>query len=253
MSATAPTFQPSLNQSDDPLTRLKVRLFADGADKAGMLEMYRNPHIQGFTTNPTLMRKAGITNYTAFAREILEAIPDRPISLEVFADDFEDMERQARMIAGWGTNVYVKIPITNTRQESSIPLVESLSQAGIKVNVTALMTLGQVRAVSTAIQGGAPACVSVFAGRIADTGRDPVPMMAAAVELLSDNPNAELIWASPRELLNVFQADSIGCHIITATNDILKKLSLVGKDLNSYSLDTVKMFHGDAMASGFSL
>jgi transaldolase len=232
---------------------LKVKLFADGADKAGMLEMYAKPYIKGFTTNPTLMRKAGIADYEAFARDIVAAIPDRPISLEVFADDFDEMERQARTIATWGDNVYVKIPVTNTRRERSEPLVERLSHEGIRLNVTALMTLAQVRATSKALLGGAPACVSVFAGRIADTGVDPVPVMREAVEILAGNPHAELIWASPRELLNVFQADAVGCHIITATNDILKKLSLTGKDLTDYSLDTVKMFYTDAQASGFSL
>ena len=237
----------------DPLAALKVKIFADGADKAGILEMYRNPGIQGFTTNPTLMRKAGVRDYEAFARDVLACIPDRPVSLEVFADDFPEMERQARIIASWGNNVFVKIPITNTRRESSVPLVRRLSQEGISVNVTALLTLEQVWKVSAALSGGAPAYVSVFAGRIADTGRDPVPLMAAVVEMLRCSPNAELIWASPRELLNVMQADSIGCHIITATNDILKKLGLVGKDLSGYSLETVQMFYKDALASGFDL
>jgi transaldolase len=232
---------------------LKVKLFADGADKAGMLEMYAKPYIKGFTTNPTLMRKAGIQDYEAFARDIVAAIPDRPISLEVFADDFSEMERQARLIARWGENVYVKIPITNTRSEASEGLVQRLSHEGVKLNVTALMTLTQVRSTAAAIHGGAPACVSVFAGRVADTGIDPMPMMKEAVGILSENPVAELIWASPRELLNVFQADAVGCHIITATNDILKKLVLVDKGLTEYSLETVKMFHGDALASGFRL
>jgi transaldolase len=232
---------------------LNVKLFADGADKAAILELYRNPCIQGFTTNPTLMRKAGITDYAAFAREILSAIRDRPISLEVFADEFDEMERQARLIASWGDNVYVKIPVTNTRREPSLDLICRLAHAGIKLNVTALLTLDQVRDVSAALGGGAPSYVSVFAGRIADTGRDPVPLMAAAVEMVSVYPGMELIWASPRELLNIFQADSIGCHIITATSDILKKLSLVGRDLHDYSLDTVKMFYSDARASGFEL
>ena len=232
---------------------LKVKLFADGADKAGMLEMYAKPYIKGFTTNPTLMRKAGIQDYEAFARDIVAAIPDRPISLEVFADDFSEMERQARLIARWGENVYVKIPITNTRSEASEVLVQRLSHEGVKLNVTALMTLTQVRSTAAAIHGGAPACVSVFAGRVADTGIDPMPMMKEAVGILSENPVAELIWASPRELLNVFQADAVGCHIITATNDILKKLVLVDKGLTEYSLETVKMFHGDALASGFRL
>jgi transaldolase len=235
------------------LDELKIKIFADGADKAEMLEMYRNPMIRGFTTNPTLMRKAGIADYETFARDVLASIPDRPISLEVLADDFEEMERQARTISNWGRNVYVKIPITNTKGELSAELVRRLSHDGISVNVTALLTLDQVRPVTSSLIGGAPACVSIFAGRIADTGRDPVPVMASAVEMLREAPNAELIWASPRELLNVFQADSVGCHIITATNDILKKLSLVGKDLSDYSLDTVKMFYSDATASGFTL
>ena len=237
----------------NPLESLKVQLFADGADKEGMLEMYHNPLIKGFTTNPTLMRKAGIEDYKAFALDTLQHIPDRPISFEVFTDEFEEMERQARDIASWGDNVYVKIPVTNTRGEVSYPLVRNLSHAGVKVNVTAMMLLEQVREVGAAVQGGAPCCVSVFAGRIADTGIDPVPLMAAAVELLRPYPNAELIWASPRELLNVFQADAIGCHIITVTNDVLKKLPLIGKDLGEYSLETVKMFYDDAQAAGFKL
>jgi transaldolase len=239
---------PSLTASD-----LKIKLFADGADKAAMLDLYRNPLIRGFTTNPTLMRKAGISGYAAFARDILSAIRDRPISLEVFADEFGEMERQARLIASWGANVYVKIPVTNTRREPALDLIHRLSHAGIQLNVTALLTLRQVRDVAAALAGGAPCCVSVFAGRIADTGRDPVPLMAAAVELVSIHPGMELIWASPRELLNIFQADAIGCHIITATPDVLHKLSLVGKDLDEYSLDTVKMFHSDAQKSGFTI
>ena len=232
---------------------LKVKLFADGAEKKSMLELYRNPHIQGFTTNPTLMRKAGIQDYEAFARDILAAIPDRSISLEVFADDFDEMERQARLIASWGKNVYVKIPVTTTKSEPAYDLIRRLSQAGICLNITALMTLGQVRDVAAALAGGAPSYVSVFAGRVADTGRDPVPLMAAAVEMVSVHPGMELIWASPRELLNIFQADAVGCHIITATPDILQKLSSVGKDLLEFSLDTVKMFHTDATKSGFSV
>jgi len=235
------------------LADLKVKLFADGADKAGMVEMYRKPFVKGFTTNPTLMRKAGISDYRGFAREILAEIPDRPISFEVFSDEFDEMERQAREIATWGGNVYVKIPVSNTRREPAYDLVRSLSHEGVKVNVTAILTLDQTRAVAEALKGGAPANVSVFAGRIADTGVDPVPLMAEAMSILGDVPNAELIWASPRELLNVFQADAIGCHIITATNDILKKLDLIGKDLADYSLDTVKMFFNDARAAGFSL
>jgi transaldolase len=233
------------------VAELSVKLFADGADKAAMLELYALPYIQGFTTNPTLMRKAGITNYKGFAREILTAIPDRPISFEVFADEFDDMERQAREIASWGDNVYVKIPVTNTRGESSVPIVCRLARAAVKLNVTALLSLAQVRDVAAALASGAPSYISVFAGRIADTGRDPVPLMAAAMEMVCMHPSIELIWASPRELLNVFQADAIGCHIITATSDILKKLSMVGKDLDQYSLETVQMFYDDAHKSGY--
>ena len=233
--------------------RLSVKIFADGADLTGMLEMYREPFIKGFTTNPTLMNHAGIRDYRAFARQVLEAIPDRSISFEVFSDEFAEMERQARDIAGWGENVYVKIPVTNTRREPAYDLVRRLSHAGVKVNVTALMTLSQVSHVAHAVAGGAPSYISVFAGRIADTGRDPVPLIAAAVELLHMAPGAELIWASPRELLNIFHAESVGCHIITVTNDILKKLALVGKDLDDYSLDTVKMFCDDATKAGFTL
>jgi transaldolase len=235
------------------VTDLKIKLFADGADKAAMLALYRNPLISGFTTNPTLMHKAGISDYESFARDILSEIRDRPISLEVFADEFDEMERQARLIASWGPNVYVKIPVTNTRREPALDLIYRLSHAGIRLNVTALLALDQVRDVAAVLAGGAPSCVSVFAGRVADTGRDPVPLMAAAVEMVSIHPGMELIWASPRELLNIFQADSIGCHIITATPDILQKLSLVGKDLHDYSLETVKMFHSDASKSGFKV
>jgi len=232
---------------------LKVKLFADGAEKKSMLELYANPLIRGFTTNPTLMHKAGIADYEAFARDILTVIRDRPISFEVFADEFDAMERQARTISAWGGNVYVKIPVTNTRRESACPLIRRLSHAGIKINVTAILTLRQVAEVVEALAGGAPSNVSVFAGRIADTGVDPVPAMREAVALLRPHPQIELIWASPREVLNVFQADSIGCHIITATPDILKKLPLAGKDLDEYSLETVKMFADDAARSGFTL
>jgi transaldolase len=235
------------------ITDLRIKLFADGADKAAMLSLYRNPLISGFTTNPTLMRRAGITDYEAFARDILAEIRDRPISLEVFADEFDEMERQARLIASWGPNVYVKIPVTNTRREPALDLIRRLTHAGIRLNITAILTLEQVRCVAAALAGGAPSNVSVFAGRIADTGRDPVPLMEKAVELVSAHPGMELIWASPRELLNIFQADSIGCHIITATPDVLQKLLLVGKDLEDYSLDTVKMFHSDALKSGFKV
>jgi transaldolase len=236
-----------------PVEQLRVKLFADGAEKAGMLEMYAKPYIKGFTTNPTLMHKVGLTDYRGFARSILEAIPDRHISFEVFSDEFDEMERQAREIATWGENVYVKIPVSNTRREPSYELVRRLSRDGVKLNITAILTLDQVRCVTEAVRGGAPSCVSVFAGRIADTGRDPVPQMTEAVTILRDAPEAELIWASPRELLNIFQADEIGCHIITVTNDILKKLALVGKDLDDYSLDTVKMFYDDGRKAGFKL
>jgi transaldolase len=235
------------------LSTLRTKIFADGAELDGMLALSRQPHIKGFTTNPTLMRKAGVADYRAFAHEVLAAIPDRPISFEVFSDAFEEMERQAHEIATWGEHVYVKIPVTNTSRAVAYDLIHRLSHAGVKVNVTAVMTLKQVRDVVSALKGGAPSNVSVFAGRIADTGRDPVPLMSEAIDILRDEPNAELIWASPRELLNIFQADAIGCHIITVTHDILKKLPLVGKSLDDYSLDTVKMFHDDARAAGFSL
>lgn len=232
---------------------LAIKIFADGADKAGMLEMYAKPYIKGFTTNPTLMRQAGIADYRAFAKEILRAIPDRPISFEVFADDFVEMERQAHEITSWGKQVYVKIPVTNTSREFSGALVRRLAGEGIKLNVTALMTLEQVRDIAKCLADGPSCYVSVFAGRIADTGRDPVPIMTEAVALLRPTPHIELIWASPRELLNIFQADAIGCHIITVTNDVLKKLDLVGKDLLEFSLDTVKMFYQDGKKSGFAL
>ncbi|MCL4393319.1 MAG: transaldolase [Chloroflexi bacterium] len=261
------------------ISELRVKIFADGADIAGMLEMYRNPLIKGFTTNPTLMRKAGVTDYEAFAREVLRTIKDRPISFEVFSDDFAEMERQARKIAQWGSNVYVKIPITNTRAESSADLIRRLTAAGVKLNITAMTTLEQIRTAAAALAGGAnlvqrqplhqrcvdllhaaaalaggaPALVSLFAGRVADTGRDPVPMIQVAVEYLRTYPHVELLWASPRELLNIFQADDAGCHVITVTNDLLKKLDLVGKDLDAFSLETVQMFHGDAAKAGYVL
>ena len=235
------------------LADFKVKLFADGAEKKHMLELHANPMIRGFTTNPTLMHKAGITDYEAFARDILAFITDRPISFEVFADDFDEMERQAEIINTWGPNVYVKIPVTNTRRESACNLIHKLSHNGIRLNVTAILTLQQVCEVTTALGGGAPSYVSVFAGRIADTGVDPMPLMQQSVRLVNQHRGMELIWASPREVLNVFQADSIGCHIITATPDILKRLGLAGKDLGDYSLETVKMFADDAMKSGFRL
>ena len=232
---------------------LKVQIFADGADKAGMLEMYAKPYIKGLTTNPTLMKKAGITDYRAFCKDIITHIKDKPLSFEVFSDDFTEMERQAMEIASWGENVYVKIPVTNTKQETCYALVKKLGAQKVKMNVTAIMTLAQVRDVVGALNPTIPSYVSVFAGRIADTGRDPLPMMAAAVKMLEIAPAAELIWASPRELLNIFQADEVGCQVITVTNDILKKLLLVGYDLDTYSLETVKMFHDDAIAAEFSL
>jgi transaldolase len=235
------------------ISELDIQIFADGADKQAMLEMLQNPLIGGFTTNPSLMRKAGITDYAAFARDILADIRDYPISFEVFADEFAEMERQALEIASWGENVFVKVPVTNTRAEPALDLICRLSRRGIKLNVTALLALDQVRDVCAALRKDVPAYVSVFAGRVADTGRDPVPLMSAAVEYVNDVGCSQLIWASPRELLNIFQADAIGCHVITVTGDILRKLSLVGKDLHEYSLETVSMFYQDAAASGYRL
>lgn len=233
--------------------KLKVKIFADGADKEGMLEMYAKPFIKGLTTNPTLMKKAGITNYEAFAKDILTVIKNKPISFEVFSDDLTEMKRQALKIASWGENVYVKIPITNTQKVATYSLVNELAKEGVKLNITAIMTLEQVENVVANLQQNVASYVSVFAGRIADTGVDPVPLMKKSVEILSSNTAAELIWASPRELLNIFQADEIGCQVITVTNDILKKLSLVNYDLSEYSLDTVKMFYNDASNAGFQL
>lgn len=232
---------------------LRVKIFADGADLPGIAKLYANPVIKGFTTNPTLMRKSGVTDYAAFARELLKVVPDRPVSFEVFADDFAEMERQGHEIASWGTNVNVKIPVTTTKGQFCGPVIQRLSAAGVVVNVTALMTLEQVQQVTECLSPKTAAIISVFAGRVADTGRDPVPMMTKAVEVMKAKPKAELIWASPRELLNIFQADDVGCHIITVTHDVLAKLSLVGKDLDEYSLDTVKMFHSDATAAGFTI
>lgn len=232
---------------------LKIKLFSDGADFDSIMSMYKIPYIKGFTTNPTLMRKAGITDYEAFGRKVLAAVPDRPVSLEVFADDMCCMETQGRKIATWGPNVNVKIPVTNTKREFTGPLIQRLSSDGIQLNITALMTLEQIQMVADCLHPDTPAIISVFAGRVADTGVDPVPLMAEGLKLLSHRPKAELLWASPRELLNVFQADEVGCHIITATPDILAKLKLVGKDLDEYSLDTVKMFYNDAAAAGFSI
>jgi transaldolase len=231
--------------------RLKTKVFADGADLEGIRALASDERIGGFTTNPTLMRKAGIRDYAAFAAAALEIVAGRPISFEVFADDEAEMERQARLIATWSDDVYVKIPVTNTAGRSTAPLVRRLTGDGVKLNVTALMIPDQVREVTAALAGGAPAYISVFAGRVADTGRDPLPILRESLQIMAPQPQLELIWASPRELLNVFQADEIGCHIITVTNDILGKLNLVGKDLLEYSLDTVKMFHRDASEASF--
>src|SRR3990172_11004876 len=232
---------------------LKVKIFADGAEKTGILEMYNNPLISGFTTNPTLMRKAGVKNYKEFALEILAHIKDKPISFEVFSDEFDEMKDQALEISSWGKNVYIKIPITNTRADSSYELVESLSEQGVKINVTAMFTVEQVKAVLPALKNSPGSYISVFAGRIADAGIDPVPIMQESLSLLAEYPKTELIWASPRELYNVVQANEIGCHIITSTNDILKKLPSLGKDLTEFSLDTVKMFYNDAKSVGYTI
>ena len=235
------------------LNDLRVKIFADGADFEGMIEMRANPLIKGFTTNPTLMHKSGVSDYRAFAQAVLAAIPDRPISFEVLSDDFEIMHRQAIELASWAPNVFVKIPITDTHGRSSADLLRRLASEGIRVNVTAILTLEQVAVAAEAVAESPSAVISVFAGRIADTGRDPVPLMAKAVEVLKPHPNMELIWASPRELLNIFQADKIGCQIITVSIDILKKLDLVGKDLAAFSLETVKMFVRDAQLAGLEL
>ncbi len=232
---------------------LKIDLYADGADIRDMVAARDGGLVKGFTTNPTLMRKSGISDYEAFAREALGAAGGLPISFEVFADEFEEMERQAKQIATWGDGVFVKIPITNTRRESSIDLIRRLAAAGVKLNITAILTLDQVRCVVDALHADVPAIVSVFAGRIADTGRDPVPLMTEAAKVVRKKPKAQLLWASPRELLNIFQANAAGCHIITVTPDILKKLAMVGKSLDDLSLDTVRMFYNDAAAAGFRL
>jgi transaldolase len=235
------------------VNKLNVELYADGADLEGMLEMHSKPYIKGLTTNPTLMKKAGITDYTKFAREVLDRISDKPISFEVFSDELIEMLNQGRKISKWGENVFVKIPVTNTRRESTASIVKSLTSEGVKVNVTALMTVEQVKVVNDVLNPDVPSNVSIFAGRIADTGLDPISIMRNSLEVVQENKNCKIIWASPRELLNVFQANEIGCHIITATNDILKKLSLVGKDLEEYSLETVEMFYKDATAAGYSI
>jgi len=233
--------------------QLKVKLFADGADLGSMLSLYKDPSIKGFTTNPTLMKKAGITDYKKFAMQVLEAIPDRPVSFEVFADDLTDMVTQAKVIASWGSNVNVKIPVTNTKGEFTGPVIKDLSAAGVQLNITAIFTPVQVKAVAENLSQETPAIVSVFAGRIADSCLDPMPIMRECVEIIKDLPKAELLWASPREVLNVIQADEVGCHIITATPGLLSKLKLFGKDLTEFSLETVQMFYDDAQAAGYSI
>ena len=242
-----------MGESVKQLSDFKVKIFADGADKAQMLELYANPVIEGFTTNPTLMRKAGVADYQTFALEVLELIPDRPISFEVFADEFDEMEGQALEISSWGQNVYTKIPVTNCRREPSDDLLTRLSGAGVKVNATALMTVSQVERVAECMAESPAGYVSLFAGRIADTGRDPTKDVADSVEILRAYPQLELVWASPREVLNIVQANETGCHIITATTDILAKLPLLGKDLDEFSLETVRMFYDDAQAAAYRL
>lgn len=232
---------------------LKVKIFADGADKDSMLKMSKKPFIKGLTTNPTLMRKANVKNYKKFAQEILHEIRDISISFEVFSDDFEEMEKQALEIASWGNNAYVKIPITNTKMETCYSLVERLAAKGVKLNITAIMTLDQVRKTTESLNSNVPSYVSVFAGRIADTGRDPMPMISNAVDIVKSNPASEIIWASTRELYNIFQADQVGCHIITVTNDLINKMHLFGYDLDEFSLETVKMFYADALAAGYDI
>lgn len=231
----------------------KIKIFADGADAAVMKRAYERGVVKGFTTNPTLLRKAGVSDYNAFAVQVLKDIPDLPISFEVFADDFPAMEKEARTIGGWGKNVFVKIPVTNSKGESSIPLIQKLSRKGLSLNITALLTVEQVEAVAGALSRGANSIVSVFAGRIADTGRDPVPIMQKAADLLRPNPKAELLWASSRELFNIMQAELCGCHIITVTDDILRKLPMINRDLTELSLDTVRMFREDAVKTGYLL
>jgi transaldolase len=235
------------------LNDLKVKLFGDGAELKVIAELNKNPWIKGFTTNPTLMRKAGITDYRGFSLDVLKIVPDKPVSFEVFSDDFDEMESQGSEIASWGRNVYVKIPVSNTKGEFSGPLIKRLADAGVQLNITAMMTPAQVTKVLACLSSKVSSFVSVFAGRIADSGRDPVPIMTECVKILKPNPKAELIWASPRELLNIIQADAIGCHIITATNDVLAKLPNIGKDLDQYSLETVQMFRQDAVKAGFNI
>lgn len=256
---TLPTSQPRLGHKEDlqvfdgDLTKLNVKIFADGADLDAIVRVSMEPWVSGITTNPTLMRKAGVTHYEDFGRAVLEKVPHLPVSLEVFSDEFPEMHRQARQIASWGDNVYVKIPVTDTKGASAAGLVRSLSEEGVKLNVTALMTPGQVRTVADSLAAGVPAIVSVFAGRVADTGRDPVPLMRECLRQLNGHEGAELLWASPREVLNLVQADEVGCHIITMTHDLLAKVNGIGRDLEEFSLDTVKMFHDDARAAGYRI
>jgi len=235
------------------LQQFRIKLYADGADLNGMIEEYKKGIAGGFTTNPTLMKKAGVKSYEEFAKAALKAIPDLPLSFEVFSDDLHGMEREARKIGSWGNNVYIKIPVTNTKGESTASLIKKLSHEGLKLNVTAILTVDQVKTVAKALSPTTPSIVSVFAGRIADTGVDPMPIMKESVKILKSNPKAELLWASTRELLNLIQAESCGCHIITITNDILKKVPLVGKDLNQLSLETVQMFYTDAQSAGYRI
>ena len=237
----------------DRLSTLEVKIFADGADREVILALAKNPLIRGFTTNPTLMRRSGVKDYESFCRDLIRAVPDRPFSFEVFSDDFDEMERQALRIAGWGANVYVKIPITNTQGQSAAALVQHLARRGVQVNVTAVMTIDQIDLVLPALKNGPPSYISLFAGRIADSGCDPLPAVCAALTRLRSYPQIELIWASPREVFNIIQADQIGCHIITVTHDLLKKLPLLGRDLHAFSLETVKMFHEDAVGAGYTL
>jgi transaldolase len=243
----------AIHEAPDSADALSTKVFADGADLEQILKLAENPRIKGFTTNPSLMWKAGLTDYSKFAQRLLERITEHPVSFEVFADDAAEIERQARLIAEWGPNVYVKVPVTTTDGKSMAPLVKKLSEAGIQVNITAVFTRQQVEAITEAVKQGAPSYISVFAGRIADAGVDPIPVMRESVEIMREAPASELIWASPREVLNIVQADAVGCHIITVIHDLLKKLDSIGKELEAFSLETVRMFHADAQSAGFEL
>jgi transaldolase len=245
--------KPSTALRPDSPLGLSIKLFADGANKDQIIKLAAEPYVEGFTTNPTLMRSSGVTDYRSFAQELLALVTDKPISFEVFADELDEMYRQAKELSSWGGNVYVKVPVTNTRGESTSAIVRRLTEEGVQVNITAIFTIDQVSEVAAAVANGAPSIISVFAGRIADTGRDPVPHMIECVEAASPAPRAEVLWASPREVLNLYQADAAGCHIITMTPDVISKLALRDKDLGEYSLDTVKMFYQDAQRAGYSL